>query len=79
MISKCLPPLITIGKGKEMATEEWREEMKGNTRFSDVIADERIGIGSKRRRERSARSTLIGEGIIDRLHGCVWCSASYIS
>ncbi len=62
-----------------MATEEGREEEKGNMRVSDLIADEWIGIGSKRRRERSARSTLIGEGIIDGRHGSFWCSATYVS
>lgn len=55
-----------MGKMKDMSTEDEIEEERGNVRVPDVVADEGIHVGSKRRRERLARSILTGEGIIDR-------------
>lgn len=37
-------------------------------RLLDMVANEWIRVGSKRIKERSARSILIGEVIIDRRH-----------
>ena len=45
--------------------ERWKKTLSA---FSDVIADCLVRVGSKRRRERLARSTVIDGGIVEHRH-----------